>query len=102
MKVNGQFHAPAALLPEKKHSLDRVAPRGSLDAVAKIKFSAPCQKLNPDRVARSLVTLLTDLSHMPWLVLNMTEMGTSRGSLTGADCTYFPNALFAFLHTVTY
>jgi hypothetical protein len=39
-----------------------VGPRVCLDGVAKTKIPIPCRELNPSRVARSLVTILTELS----------------------------------------
>jgi hypothetical protein len=39
-----------------------VGPKDSLNAVAKRKILCPCQELNPDRPARSLATILTELT----------------------------------------
>jgi len=41
-----------------------MGPRAGLDAVAKRKIICPCQESKPGHPARSLVTVLTELSHL--------------------------------------
>jgi len=44
-----------------------VGPRAGLDAVEKREIPSPCRELNPDRPARSLVSILTELPRFPIL-----------------------------------
>jgi len=67
MEVGGQLHATAALPPEKEsHGTGRlrgwVGLRAGLDAVAKRKIPRSCWESNTGPLARSLVTILTELS----------------------------------------
>jgi hypothetical protein len=67
MDMSGQPHAQATLCPRKElqYPLKRrlSGATDGLDIEAKRKIP-PCQELNPDHLARSLVTVLTKL---PWL-----------------------------------
>jgi hypothetical protein len=71
MEMSGQLHDPAALPPKKcpRLLLERrlCGPlRAGLNAVVKRKKSlhCACRELNPGRLARSLVTIPTELSRL--------------------------------------
>jgi hypothetical protein len=46
-----------------------VGPRGSLDAVAKGKIPSHCQESNCGRSFRSLITILTELPWLPYILI---------------------------------
>jgi hypothetical protein len=58
--------------------------RAGLDAVAKRIYHCPCRETNPDRLARSLVTILTELSRLTVIdgrELKITEYGLIYSSM---------------------
>jgi hypothetical protein len=70
MEVSGQLYAPVTLSPGKElpgtHRIGGwVGPRARLDAMAKRQIPSPCQELNPNCPAHSLVTILNKWS---WLL----------------------------------
>jgi hypothetical protein len=72
MEVNGQIHASATLPIGQRASGPHwiegwVGPRVGLDAVVETRNSFPCQKSNLGRLARSVVSILTDLSGLPFM-----------------------------------
>jgi len=68
MEVSGQLHSMAALSPGKEPSaLIRQEVGWATESVWTrwwSKIPAPCRDTNPGRPARSLVTMLTDLSRL--------------------------------------
>jgi hypothetical protein len=73
MEVSGLLHASAASLPRERVPIthwigDWVGPRAVLDAVVKRKVPSPpppgIEPQNPDRPARSLVAIPTELSRL--------------------------------------
>jgi hypothetical protein len=65
-KVNGQLHAPAALLQGKDPGIQWtggwVGPIAGLDTVAKRKNHHPCRESNAGRPTHRSATILTELS----------------------------------------
>jgi hypothetical protein len=76
MDVSGQRHAPAACSPEKDLRYPMATrlggPNAGLDAVAKKKKN-PCfwRESNSGHLARSVVTILTELSWLLYCYYNI-------------------------------
>jgi hypothetical protein len=69
MEMSGQLHAPAALPPGKEppgtHLIGGAVLRAGLVAVANNrKKNYPCWESNPDRPARSSVTVLNEIPRL--------------------------------------
>jgi hypothetical protein len=69
MEVSGQLHVPSRFTSREgalgTHWIgDSVDPRVGLDAMAKRKNPCPCGEPSPGRLARGLVTVLTELSQL--------------------------------------
>jgi hypothetical protein len=62
----GRFTPPPREIIPSTHLISGwLCPTAGLDAVAKRKIPSPCQVSNPDRSARSLVAMPTELSRFP-------------------------------------
>jgi hypothetical protein len=87
MKLSGQLHDPAALLPGKspRYPLGRKlgGPHSRSGRDGEEKSLCPCQESNPGRPARNLATILTEL-----LWLQIKSLKTVCFAATGQATVY--------------